>query len=130
VDWREPGKFKYRKNEVYIDVFESVNLLMSNKGVVLKVSNPNITPQSSPPLSMLIYNCLSCFAFICIAHRTTPPLQSDVSGKINMRTYLTGMPECKFGMNDKLVMESEAAKAQKGGMRKRHGTGNAHWLSP
>jgi hypothetical protein len=37
VDWREPNKFKYRKNEVYIDVFESVNLLMSNKGVVLKV---------------------------------------------------------------------------------------------
>lgn len=66
VDWREPGKYKYRKNEVYIDVFEAVihthkltsthphiqargakthqntntlsqvNLLMSNKGVVLK----------------------------------------------------------------------------------------------
>lgn len=36
VDWREPGKYRYRKNEVFIDVFESVNLLMSNKGVILR----------------------------------------------------------------------------------------------
>jgi len=68
VDWREPGKYKYRKNEVFIDVFEAVNLLMSNKGVILR---------------------------------------SDVSGKIIMKTYLTGMPECKFGMNDKLLMDQE-----------------------
>lgn len=78
VDWREPGKYKYRKNEVFIDVFEAVNLLMSNKGVILR---------------------------------------SDVSGKIIMKTYLTGMPECKFGMNDKLLMDQE----KKGG-KKKHGT--------
>jgi AP-2 complex subunit mu-1 len=35
-------------------------------------------------------------------------LKSDVSGKIVMKTYLTGMPECKFGLNDKLLMEKEA----------------------
>jgi AP-2 complex subunit mu-1 len=29
--WRRPD-LKYRKNEAYIDVIESVNLLMSNKG--------------------------------------------------------------------------------------------------
>jgi len=32
IDWRAPGKFKYRKNEVFIDVLESVNLLLSTKG--------------------------------------------------------------------------------------------------
>mgnify|MGYP003386463308 FL=1 len=29
-------------------------------------------------------------------------LRSDVAGKVMMRTQLTGMPECKFGLNDKL----------------------------
>jgi len=80
VDWRQAGKYKYRKNEVFIDVLEAVNLLMSNKGAVLR---------------------------------------ADVSGKIIMKTYLTGMPECKFGMNDKLVMEKEA----KNNAKQRHATG-------
>jgi AP-2 complex subunit mu-1 len=26
-----------------------------------------------------------------------------------MKSYLSGMPECKFGINDKLVMESRGA---------------------
>jgi len=83
VDWRQPNKYKYRKNEVFLDVLEAVNLLMSNKGSVLK---------------------------------------SDVSGKIVMKTYLTGMPECKFGLNDKLVMEKEAKSNVN---KKRHGSGIA-----
>jgi len=71
-----PNKYKYRKNEVFLDVLESVNLLMSTKGDILR---------------------------------------SDVSGKIVMKTYLTGMPECKFGLNDKLVMEREAKQKRKNG---------------
>jgi AP-2 complex subunit mu-1 len=54
VDWRQAGKYKYRKNEVFIDALEAVNLLMSSQGQVLR---------------------------------------SDVSGKVVMKTYLTGMPE-------------------------------------
>jgi len=50
-------------------------------------------------------------------------LRSDVSGKIVMKTYLTGMPECKFGMNDKLVMEKEAKSGNNA--QKRHATGIA-----
>lgn len=68
VDWRQPNKYFYKKNEVYIDVLESVNLLMSTKGTVLR---------------------------------------ADVSGRIIMKTFLTGMPECKFGLNDQLTMEKE-----------------------
>jgi len=74
VDWRHPNKYKYRKNEVFLDVLESVNLLMSTKGDILR---------------------------------------SDVSGKIVMKTYLSGMPECKFGLNDKLVMERENKQKKK-----------------
>ena len=37
-------------------------------------------------------------------------LRADVDGHILMRAYLTGMPECKFGLNDKLVID----KSEKG----------------
>ena len=62
--WRSEG-VKHRKNEVYLDVVESVNVLLSRKGTLLK---------------------------------------SDVQGQVMVKCQLSGMPECKFGMNDKLVM--------------------------
>ena len=65
--WRQEG-IKYKKNEVYIDVVENVNLLMSNRGTILR---------------------------------------ADVSGQIIMKAQLSDMPECKFGMNDKLLMQKE-----------------------
>merc|ERR1712032_425660 len=65
--WRAEG-IKYRKNEVYIDVVENVNILMSAK---------------------------------------RERLRADVSGQILVKCHLSGMPECKFGMNDKLVMSGE-----------------------
>ncbi|KEG14465.1 AP-1 complex subunit mu [Trypanosoma grayi] len=33
--WRMPGKYKYRKNEAYLDVVESINLLVSPEGETL-----------------------------------------------------------------------------------------------
>ncbi|RUS22685.1 Longin-like domain-containing protein [Endogone sp. FLAS-F59071] len=65
TSWRR-SDIKYRKNEAFIDVIESVNLLM----------------------------------------RTV--LRADVSGQIMMRAYLSGTPECKFGLNDKLLLEKDA----------------------
>lgn len=69
IDWRREG-IKHKRNEVYIDVLESVNLLLSNTGAVLR---------------------------------------QEVTGQVQMNTKLTGMPECKFGLNDKLVIEKEAS---------------------
>jgi hypothetical protein len=34
-------------------------------------------------------------------------LSAHVAGKIVMKSYLSGMPECKFGINDKIVVESK-----------------------
>jgi AP-2 complex subunit mu-1 len=68
IGWRREG-IKYRKNELFLDVLESVNLLMSPQGQVLS---------------------------------------SHVSGHVVMKSYLSGMPECKFGMNDKLVVDKQA----------------------
>jgi len=70
ISWRKEG-IKYRKNELFIDVVENCNLLVSNKGTVLR---------------------------------------SDVSGVIMVKCYLSGTPECKFGLNDKLLLDAEAAK--------------------
>ncbi|KAF5376564.1 hypothetical protein D9757_008270 [Collybiopsis confluens] len=36
-------------------------------------------------------------------------LRADVDGHIQMRAYLSGTPECKFGLNDKLVIDRGAA---------------------
>ena len=66
----------YRKNEMFIDTLESVNLLISQTGAVLR---------------------------------------SEVVGKIVMKAYLTGMPECRFGLNDKLLISNE--KKAKGARR-------------
>ncbi|KAI9791995.1 MAG: hypothetical protein M1816_003264 [Peltula sp. TS41687] len=34
-------------------------------------------------------------------------LRADVSGQIVMRAYLTGTPECKFGLNDRLLLDGD-----------------------
>ncbi|KAI0636568.1 clathrin adaptor mu subunit [Trametes polyzona] len=65
TSWRR-GDVKYKKNEAFVDVVETVNLSMSAKGTVLR---------------------------------------ADVDGHILMRAYLSGTPECKFGLNDKLVLD-------------------------
>lgn len=35
-------------------------------------------------------------------------LSAHVAGKIVMKSYLSGMPECKFGINDKLTLDSKS----------------------
>ncbi|KAJ2921714.1 hypothetical protein H1R20_g15377, partial [Candolleomyces eurysporus] len=71
ISWRR-ADVKYKKNEAFVDVIETVNLSMSAKGNILR---------------------------------------ADVDGHIMMRAYLSGTPECKFGLNDKLVID----KSQQGG---------------
>jgi|TARA_B100000524_G_C23644949_1_gene368103 AP-2 complex subunit mu-1 len=77
ISWRKEG-IRYRKNELFIDVIENCNLMMSSKGTVLK---------------------------------------NDVSGAIMVKCYLSGTPECKFGLNDKLLLDNEA-KAKKSSVRR------------
>ncbi|KAF8912192.1 Mu homology domain-containing protein [Gymnopilus junonius] len=65
TSWRR-ADVKYKKNEAFVDVIETVNLSMSAKGTILR---------------------------------------ADIDGHIQMRAYLSGTPECKFGLNDKLVLD-------------------------
>lgn len=67
VSWRAEG-IKYKKNEVFLDVTESMNLVVNSSGQVV---------------------------------------HSEVTGALKMRSYLSGMPECKLGLNDKLMLEAQ-----------------------
>jgi len=40
-------------------------------------------------------------------------LRADVSAEILMKCYLSGVPECKFGLNDKVLMDKEARNGVK-----------------
>ena len=44
----------------------------------------------------------------CVSMCTGQALSAHVSGRVVMKSYLSGMPECKFGMNDKLVVDKQA----------------------
>merc|ERR1719271_2029061 len=74
VSWRGEG-IKYRKNEIFLDVIESVNLLVSSNGSILR---------------------------------------SEILGALKMRSYLSGMPELKLGLNDKVLFEQAGRSAGKG----------------
>lgn len=74
VNWRGEG-IKYKKNEVFLDVVESMNLLVNSAGQLVN---------------------------------------SEVSGALKMRAYLSGMPECKLGLNDKVMLEASGRGGGKG----------------
>ncbi|ONH66361.1 AP-2 complex subunit mu [Cyberlindnera fabianii] len=74
IPWRKPG-IKYRKNEIYLDIYEKVNVLISQDGRIVK---------------------------------------SYIDGFIDMNTHLSGMPLCKFGLNDSLSLTGSGGGALDG----------------
>ncbi|CAI4225204.1 unnamed protein product [Auanema sp. JU1783] len=75
VSWRSEG-IKYRKNEVFLDVIESVNMLANAQGTVLR---------------------------------------SEIVGSIRMKVVLSGMPELRLGLNDKVIFQQAGAGRGRGG---------------
>ncbi|KAJ1404906.1 clathrin assembly complex, medium subunit, partial [Ochromonadaceae sp. CCMP2298] len=71
VSWRSEG-IKHRKNEIFLDVIEKLNLLVSSNGTVL---------------------------------------HSEIIGSVQMKSFLSGMPELKLGLNDKLMFEATGRAA-------------------
>ena len=67
VSWRPEG-IKHNKNEVFLDVIERLNILVSASGNVVR---------------------------------------SEILGRIHMRSFLSGMPELKLGLNDKVLFEMQ-----------------------
>lgn len=57
-----------------------------------------------------------------------------MSGRVVMKSYLSGMPECKFGMNDKIVIDKQGKGGGSDEAGKRwvpppSGAGKRLWLS-
>ncbi|KAL6863484.1 clathrin associated protein complex medium subunit [Amphichorda felina] len=44
-------------------------------------------------------------------------LRADVNGQIIMRAYLSGTPECKFGLNDRLLLDNDGLHSLPSGNR-------------
>ena len=65
VSWRPEG-IKYRKNEIFLDVIEKLDLLVASNGQTLR---------------------------------------SEILGVIKMNSFLSGMPELKLGLNDKILLK-------------------------
>lgn len=65
VSWRIEG-IKHGKNEIFLDVIEKLNIMVSANGNVLR---------------------------------------SEVMGTVRMKSFLSGMPELKLGLNDKKLFE-------------------------
>jgi AP-1 complex subunit mu len=80
VSWRSEG-IRYRKNEVFLDVVESVNLLVS---------------------------CASCSEGEADeqVNAAGNVIRSEILGAVKMKCYLSGMPELRLGLNDKVMFES------------------------
>uniref|UniRef100_A0A671T7S7 AP-1 complex subunit mu-2-like n=1 Tax=Sinocyclocheilus anshuiensis TaxID=1608454 RepID=A0A671T7S7_9TELE len=72
VSWRSEG-IKYKKNEVFIDVIESINVLVNANGSVMS---------------------------------------SDIVGSIKLKTMLSGMPELRLGLNDRMLFALTGRKNQ------------------
>jgi AP-1 complex subunit mu len=66
VSWRKEN-IVHKRNEIFLDVIEKLNLLVASNGTVLR---------------------------------------SEIKGVIRMNSFLSGMPELKLGLNDKVLMES------------------------
>jgi len=73
VNWRPPN-LVYKKNEVFLDVIEKVNMLISSTANVIK---------------------------------------SEVIGALKMKCFLSGMPELKLGLNDKVLFELQGRATKK-----------------
>lgn len=101
ISWRR-SDVKYRKNEAFIDVIENVNLLMSNTGKGMDDSFRHTLWQGAGQKGKMILTVL-----------IGTILRADVAGQILMRAYLSGTPECKFGLNDKLLLDNDVVNRQK-----------------
>ncbi|VAH62757.1 unnamed protein product [Triticum turgidum subsp. durum] len=100
VSWRSEG-IRYKKNEVFLDVVESVNILVNSNGQIVRSDVVGAlkmrTYLSLPELNVILF-----IGFYHNDHKTS------YGGGIEL-----GMPECKLGLNDKVLLEAQG-RATKG----------------
>ncbi|CTQ40798.1 AP-1 complex subunit mu [Babesia microti strain RI] len=76
ISWRQDG-IKHKKNEIFLDVIETLDILISSSGSILR---------------------------------------SEIQGCLKMKSFLSGMPECKLGLNDKIFLDKSEDNTQNVGI--------------
>jgi len=89
VGWRPEG-IKHKKNEIFLDVVERLNLLVSASGSVLHSEIVGAIKMKSF-LSGTLASCAICVSVRVVTSRGSCP---------------TGMPELKLGLNDKVLFQA------------------------
>jgi AP-2 complex subunit mu-1 len=90
VSWRREG-LKYKSNEVFLDIVESISVLMTSKGTVLRAD------VAGKVLMKCFLSASSCTrALLCSSHRS----------RLAPLAPIQGMPELKLGLNDRLGSDS------------------------
>ena len=74
-------------------------------------SDPTKTLVSRTIYSVCWVFCVDCLCLF-VSYSTGQVLSSHVSGRVVMKSYLSGMPECKFGMNDKITLEKQGKETE------------------
>lgn len=97
VSWRSEG-IRYRKNEVFLDVVESVNLL------VRRIATSS---------RMRVAHACSVFQ----VNTNGNVVRSEILGAVKMKCYLSGMPELRLGLNDKVMFENTGRSASSAASR-------------
>jgi len=89
VSWRSEG-IKYRKNE----------------GWFLTLLPSSCHPTSGAPSVFLdVIESVNL-----LANANGAVLQSEILGSVKMRVYLSGMPELRLGLNDKVQFENAGSR--------------------
>lgn len=103
VSWRSEG-ITYRKNEVFLDVVESVNLMVRSRVFLLWSIGSDVDSTK--------------------VNATGNVVRSEIIGVIKMRCFLSGMPELRLGLNDKVMLETS------GKSERPHGPTLCSFLTP
>nr|XP_019819719.1 PREDICTED: AP-1 complex subunit mu-2 isoform X1 [Bos indicus] len=100
VSWRSEG-IKYKKNEVFIDVIESVNLLVS----LHTSAPPSLQPRARRGSPMLVNRLPHHQCLHPQVNANGSVLLSEIVGSIKLKVFLSGMPELRLGLNDRVLFE-------------------------
>lgn len=57
-----------------------------------------------------IAGCINYIHFLLQVSSTGNVLRSEINGTVKMRCYLSGMPELRLGLNDKVLFENTGSK--------------------
>jgi AP-1 complex subunit mu len=91
VSWRKEG-IKHKKNEIFLDVVEKLHLLVSGNGTFLELWCSSV--------SVIMCHHTHTYIHACVGS----VLRSEILGAVRMKSFLSGMPELKLGLNDKVLL--------------------------